>query len=158
MIPSHAPQAIGPDRVNELISFRVAEQEFCVDIMSVREIRGWTPATPLPHAPPYVMGVVNLRGAVLPVIDVAARLGMAVAEPTSRHVVIVVWIRGKLVGLLVDAVCDVLSTSEETMQPAPDVGGAAINAFVSALVTADDRMLGLIALESLLPAGEAEAA
>ena len=60
----------------ELIAFRIGEQEFCVDIMSVREIRGWTPATPLPHAPSYVRGVINLRGAVLPIVDLAARLGL----------------------------------------------------------------------------------
>ena len=60
----------------ELISFRIGEQEFCVDIMAVREIRGWTQATPLPQAPSYVRGVINLRGAVLPIVDLAARLGL----------------------------------------------------------------------------------
>jgi purine-binding chemotaxis protein CheW len=58
----------------ELIAFRVGNQEFCVNVMSVREIRGWTPATPMPHAPQYVLGVINLRGAVLPIIDLCARL------------------------------------------------------------------------------------
>lgn len=144
--------------VRELISFRVGDQQFCVDIMQVREIRGWTPATPLPHAPPYVMGVVNLRGAVLPVIDIAARLSMGAAAPSPRHVVIVVWIRGKLVGLLVDAVCDVLNVPDEALQPAPDVACDTVNAFITALITVDERMLGLIALDSLLPAAEAEAA
>ena len=78
-------------RPRELIAFRIGEQEFCVDIMAVREIRGWTPATPLPHAPSFVRGVINLRGAVLPIIDLGAR-GSACAptEPTARHVIIVV--------------------------------------------------------------------
>ena len=72
----------------ELIAFRIGDQEFCVNIMSVREIRGWTPATPMPHAPSYVLGVINLRGAVLPIVDMALRLGMKPAEPTVRHVII----------------------------------------------------------------------
>ena len=70
----------GADR--ELIAFRIGEQEFCVDIMNVREIRGWTPATPLPRSPSYMKGVINLRGIVLPIIDLGARFGLATAEPT----------------------------------------------------------------------------
>ncbi len=66
----------------ELIAFRIGDQEFSVNIMSVREIRGWTPATPMPHAPSYVLGVINLRGAVLPIVDLSIRLGMKPAEPT----------------------------------------------------------------------------
>lgn len=73
----------------ELISFRIGAQEFCVDIMAVREIRGWTPATPLPHSPAYVRGVINLRGAVLPIVDLAERLGLPPSTPTQRHVIIV---------------------------------------------------------------------
>ena len=69
----------------ELIAFRIDGREFCVDIMQVRDIRGWTPATPLPHSPNYVRGVINLRGAVLPVVDLAARLGFKPSEPTVRQ-------------------------------------------------------------------------
>ena len=75
------------ERDRELIAFRVGDQEFCVNIMSVREIRGWTPATAMPHSPSYMKGVINLRGAVLPIIDLSARLGMKAAEPTARHVI-----------------------------------------------------------------------
>ena len=90
--------------VRELIAFRIGDQEFCVNIMIVREIRGWTKATPMPHSPGYMMGVINLRGAVLPIIDLSRRLGMKPAEPTARHVIIVVQVKDKMVGLLVDAV------------------------------------------------------
>ena len=83
---------------SELISFRIGEQEFCVDIMAVREIRGWTPATPVPHSPRFVRGVINLRGAVLPVIDLADRLGLGTAVETARHVIIVVQIGSRIVG------------------------------------------------------------
>ena len=73
------------DTQRELIAFRIGAQEFCVDIMSVREIRGWTPATPLPRSPGYMKGVINLRGTVLPIIDLGARFGLETSEPTARH-------------------------------------------------------------------------
>ena len=93
----------------ELLSFRLAEQEYSVDIMSVREIRGWTRATPLPHAPAYVRGVINLRGTVLPVVDLSTRLGMAPVEGDARNVIIVVQVGSQTAGLLVDAVSDILA-------------------------------------------------
>lgn len=142
----------------ELISFRVGAQEFCVDIMSVREIRGWTPATAMPHSPAYVRGVINLRGTVLPVIDLGARLGLAVAEPTARHVIIVARIGERTVGLLVDAVSDILTVSDETVQPAPDVGCEAVRAFSRGILAVDGRMISLIALDNILPEMQAEAA
>ena len=77
----------GAAQRRELIAFRIGDQEFCVDIMSVREIRGWAPATPLPRTPSFVKGVINLRGAVLPIIDLGARLGLKTSEPTARHVI-----------------------------------------------------------------------
>src|SRR2546423_1654191 len=94
-------------RSMELITFRVGAQDFCVQAISVKEIRGWTPATPLPDSPAYVRGAINLRGAVLPIVDLAARLELAETTATARHVVIVVWIGARQVGLLVDAVCDI---------------------------------------------------
>jgi purine-binding chemotaxis protein CheW len=142
----------------ELISFRVGEQEFCVDIMSVREIRGWTPASPMPHSPPYVRGVINLRGAVLPVIDLAARLGLGVADATDRHVIIVARIGNRTVGLLVDAVSDILTVTDETIQPPPDVGCDMVKSTVKGLLAVDGRMISLISMDEVLPAGEAEAA
>ncbi len=147
-----------PIALRELISFKVAAQEYCVDIMSVREIRGWTPATPLPSAASFVRGVINLRGAVLPVVDMAARLGMAASEPTERHVIVVVWIEGQLVGLLVDAVCDILAVAPEGLQPTPDLASSEVQSFVEALLNVDGRMIGLIDLSSLLPPQQTQAA
>ncbi|MET0183546.1 MAG: chemotaxis protein CheW, partial [Caulobacterales bacterium] len=110
----------------ELISFRIDSQEFCVDIMDVREIRGWTAATPLPRSPDFIRGVINLRGAVLPIVDLSARLGLGATEPSERSVIIVVRIGARLVGLLVDAVSDILQTSRSAVQPAPDVSCSAV--------------------------------
>ena len=93
-------------RDRELIAFKVGGQEYCVDVKSVREIRGWSPATPVPHAPPSMLGVINLRGVVLPIIDLASRMGFSPASPTSRHAIMVVEHSRQVLGLLVDAVGD----------------------------------------------------
>lgn len=135
----------------ELISFRVGTQEFCVDIMAVREIRGWTEVTPLPHAPSYIRGMINLRGTVLPVVDMGPRLNIPVDDQATRRVIIVVWIGGKLIGLIVDAVCDILALPENAIHAAPELAGETIQDFVSAVLTVEDRMLCLISLDRLLP-------
>ena len=135
----------------EMVAFQVGPQEFCVDIKAVREIRGWTPATTLPHAPHYILGVINLRGTVLPVVNLAARLGLPVAEPTPRHVIVVVSAEDQTFGLLVDAVSDILSISPELMQGAPDLAQDSAKAFVSAVVAIEDRMIARIMPERMLP-------
>jgi purine-binding chemotaxis protein CheW len=142
----------------ELIAFRIGAQEFCVDIMSVREIRGWTPATALPQSPGFVRGVINLRGAVLPIVDLAARLGFPPAEPTARHVIIVAQIGSQVVGLLVDAVSDILTVMDGSVQPTPDVASEMAKTFVRGVLAVEGRMISLIALDNLLPAQEREAA
>lgn len=142
----------------ELIAFRIGEQEFCVDIMSVREIRGWTPATPLPRAPGYMKGVINLRGAVLPIIDLGARFGLRTSEPSERHVIMVAHIGGRMVGLLVDAVSDIIQLTDEALQPTPDVASDQVKSFVKGLFALDGRLISLIELDRIIPEAEAEAA
>ena len=142
----------------ELIAFRIGEQEFCVDIMSVREIRGWTPATPLPRAPGYMKGVINLRGAVLPIIDLGSRFGLTTSEPTARHVIMVAHVGGRMVGLLVDAVSDIIQLTDEAMQPTPDIASDHVKSFVKGIFAIDGRMISLIELDHIVPETEAEAA
>ncbi|MFT4002581.1 MAG: chemotaxis protein CheW [Rhizobium sp.] len=144
--------------VRELIAFRIGDQEFCVDVMSVREIRGWTPATAMPHAPGYMLGVINLRGAVLPIVDLSARLGMKRSEPTQRHVIIVAQVRRKAVGLLVDAVSDILTITGDSIQPTPEVSSDYERQFARGIVAIDRRMICLIELEALFLDSESEAA
>ncbi|WAP71237.1 chemotaxis protein CheW [Jiella pelagia] len=134
-----------------LIAFCIGEQEFCVDIMSVREIRGWTQATPLPHAPSYVNGVINLRGAVLPIVDLAARLGFPRTVPTARSVIIVVRVEMQLFGLLVDAVSDILTITDELLQPTPDLASDLAKTFVRGVMAIEGRMISLIATDNVLP-------
>ena len=142
----------------ELIGFRIAEQEFCVDIMQVREIRGWTPATPLPRTPSYMKGAINLRGAVLPIVDLGARLGLSTSEPSARHVIMVVNVGGRTLGLLVEAVSDIINVSDDMVQPTPDVACDQVKTFVKGLFAIDGRMVSLISLDRVLPETEAEAA
>ncbi|MFB2531748.1 chemotaxis protein CheW [Paracoccus sp. p4-l81] len=142
----------------ELLSFRLAEQEYSVDIMSVREIRGWTRATPLPHSPAHVRGVINLRGTVLPVVDLSVRLGMDKVDGDSRNVIIVVHIGGQTAGLLVDAVSDILALPRSELQPPPTIGNEDANGFVQALTIVDGRMIRVLDLAAVLPSGMTEAA
>ena len=142
----------------ELIAFRVGRQEFCINVMTVREIRGWTVATMLPRAPRYVRGVINLRGAVLPIVDLAVRLGLPSSEPTARNVIIVVQIAQQQIGLLVDAVSDILTADEKFIQPAPDVASELVRSFVKGLLPVEGRMISLISLDQVLPAEMLEAA
>ncbi|WP_138464652.1 chemotaxis protein CheW [Poseidonocella sp. HB161398] len=142
----------------ELLSFRVGEQEYSVDIMSVREIRGWTKATPLPHAPSFVRGVINLRGTVLPIVDLASRLGLPSGEDSSRNVIIVVHIDGQTLGLLVNAVSDILSIPLNEMQQPPELAADVSHTFIRALTIYEGRMIRVLNLESVMPSKEGIAA
>ncbi|HRP77895.1 MAG TPA: chemotaxis protein CheW [Aquamicrobium sp.] len=150
-------QAYGQEAsaASELIAFRLGQQEFCLDIMSVRDIRGWTPTTPLPHSSSYVKGVINLRGAVLPVVDLADRLGFAPTEPSARHVIIITQVGDQTIGLLVDAVSDILTVAAGSIQPTPDVASELARAFMKGVIAMEGRMISLIALDSVLTPGQA---
>src|SRR5262249_34073851 len=125
----------------KVIAFRIGNQEFCVDIMSVREIRCWTPATSLPHSPSFVRGVINLRGFVLPIIDLAARFGFPAAEPSAQHVIIVTQVGNRTIGLLVDAVSDILSVTDDLVQPTPDIASELAETFIRGVFVIDGRMI-----------------
>jgi len=142
----------------ELITFRVGKQEFCTDIMAVREIRGWTPTIPIPQAAPHILGMINLRGAVLAIMDLSARLGLGEAEPTVRDVIMVADIDGHTVGLLVSEVSDILSIAPEDIQPSPDVGCDVVKALVKGVISVDERMISLLDLRDLRSGEMAEAA
>jgi purine-binding chemotaxis protein CheW len=142
----------------EVIAFHIGAQTFCIDIMAVREIRGWTPATPLPHSPNFVRGVINLRGAVLPVIDLATRLGLMQSEPTARHAVIVVQCASQVVGLLVDAVSNILTLTPDAIQPTPEVASEIARTFVKGVVASGDSMISVLTIQNLLPEAMLDAA
>ena len=142
----------------ELLTFKLGEQEYALDIMSVREIRGWTKTTPMPHAPEFMRGVINLRGTVLPVMDLAARLGLPPIVTTERNVIIVVKCNSAMTGLLVDAVNDIIALSEEDMQLPPDIGNETGANTIRALSLIDERMIRVLELENVIAKPESAAA
>lgn len=142
----------------ELISFEIAGQGFCIDTQSVREIRGWTSPTMMPNAPPYVLGVINLRGMVMPVLDLRARLGFGETSATSRHVYVVVQHGERVAGLLVDAVQETFSVDAEMLHPPPVMGHAEATSLVDAILTLEGRMLAHLVLGALLPETDGEEA
>ena len=133
----------------ELITCEVAGQLFGLDIMAVREIRAWTPATPLPQVPDFVAGVVNLRGTVLPVVDLAARLGWAATEASPRHAIIVVQLGGKTMGLIVDSVSDIVTLPKDSLQQPPASGEEDVVRFLHGLAALGDRMVMVLDLNQL---------
>ncbi len=143
---------------SELLTFKLSQQEYALDIMSVREIRGWTKTTPMPHAPAFMRGVINLRGTVLPVMDLAARLGLPPIETTERNVIIVVKYNDGMTGLLVDAVSDIIALSEEDMQSPPEVGSESGASTIRSLSLIEDRMIRVLELENVIAKSEMAAA
>ena len=133
----------------ELITFEVAGQIFGLDIMAIREIRAWSPAAKLPRVPDYVAGVVNLRGAILPVIDLAARLGWQSTEPTPRHAMIVTYVNGQSRGLVVDSVSDIVTLPHDALQPPPVTANDNIIPFLEGLAAIEDRMVQVLNLSAL---------
>ena len=142
----------------ELISFEIADQVFCIDIRVVREIRGWTATTPIPQTPDFVRGVINLRGAVIPVVDLRNRLGLGLTEPSSRHVIVVVQHDDRIAGLLVDGVQETFRVDAGSLHEPPNMGSVATDRFVDAILPLDGRMLSRLVVGALLPRDERLAA
>ena len=133
----------------DFISFAIGGDQYGVDIMSVREIKEWSKVTKLPEQPKYVSGVLNLRGVMVPVIDLRCRFGAGLTECSPTHIVIVVQINGRQVGLLADRVLDIVSFDTAKVQPVPRTAQSTAK-FLSGLVTHDDTMIALIDLRHLL--------
>ena len=134
----------------QFITFRSGEQEFGADIMAIREIRGWTETTPLPHSPDYVRGVINLRGVVLPVVDLKARLGLGLTQANPKHVIVVVQTETRTIGLLVDAVSDILTVTGGEIQPTPELARESDAAFVEGIAVLSERMVTILSMDRLI--------
>lgn len=152
------PDATKAQGAVELILLEVAGHDFCIDICAVREIRGFTASTPLPQAPDFVLGVINLRGAVMPVLDLRARLGLGRTEASGRHVIVVVHHEGQTAGLLVDAVQETMMLDASQFQAPPRYEGGPQDAFVDALIPLEGRILGRLSVPTLLPSEDLLAA
>ena len=143
----------GSDGAEQYLTFLLAGQEYGIDILRVQEIKGWDKPTRIPHSPDHVLGVINLRGAVVPIIDLRMRFGVETAPFGPTTVVIVVRVHGQrgelTVGVVVDAVCEVCNVSESELRPPPDVGGSIDSDFVKGLAMTDKRMLILLSVDRI---------
>lgn len=157
-LPTLGVSAAATDAAKQFITFTLGAEEFGIDIMLVREIKGWTETTALPKTPHYMRGVINLRGVIVPILDLRARFGMGPTEPSQTHVIIIVTAGARITGLLVDAVSDIVSVEPETVRPVPDMGPTVGERFVDGLAALGDRMVTLVSLDALIGAGSARAA
>ncbi|MEE4200719.1 chemotaxis protein CheW [Erythrobacter sp.] len=142
----------------ELITFGLSGQLFGLDIMAIREIRAWAPVTRLPHVPDYVAGVVNLRGAVLPVIDLSMRLGWGETETTPRNPIIVVEHEDQSRGFIVHDVSDIVSVDPETVQKPDMISQNDVTAFLTGVAPIEDKMVMILDLGTLMTADVLEMA
>jgi purine-binding chemotaxis protein CheW len=134
----------------QCVSFAIGDEQYGVDIMAVREIKGWSDITHLPRQPDYVRGVLNLRGVIVPIIDLRCRFAQGLTEATTLHVVIIVQIAERQVGLLADRVLDIISFEPSQMQAVPEVAKSDRAGFLSGLVAVENVMVALIDLPNLL--------
>jgi purine-binding chemotaxis protein CheW len=140
--------------VPQYLTFQLAGEEYGVDILKVQEIRAIGPITPMPNTPPHVKGVMNLRGVIIPVLDLRSRFGMP-AEAYGRFtVIIVVTVGVQVVGLVVDSVSDVLTIARESIEPAPGVAGSEAGACVAGLAHHGDRLVIMLDLTAILGSPE----
>ena len=135
----------------EFLSVRLGEQEYAIDIRCIREIRGWIASTQLPYAPDFIKGMINLRGSVLVVVDLACRLGLGHIEPGPASVVVVAEHGDRIAGLLVDAVCDIVTVTDEMRQETPATGSDKPKSYVEGLVMLENRIISILSIASVIP-------
>lgn len=145
-------------KLTEYVSLESCSQGYCIEITSIREIRRWSSVTALPNSDSAVLGVMNLRGAVIPILDLSAQLGVATTEIGERSVVVVITLGQRVIGLLVDVVSEILSIDADAIQPNPAKGREEGNDQIIGLVSVGDQMLKVLDVETLFSETAEEAA
>jgi purine-binding chemotaxis protein CheW len=145
-----SPSASEDADLRQFVSFVIGEQHYCVDIMAVREIKAWTGTTALPNSPAHIRGVINLRGAIVPVIDLRKRFGQELTEPTPAHVVVIVAVGDVQNGLLVDGVSDIVTVNKKDIAPIPNMEGEDKNPYFQGLITGQEKLVAVISLDHLI--------
>lgn len=135
--------------IRQFLTFTVDDEEYGIDIMTVREIKGWTEATRLPNSPDFMRGVMNLRGLILPIFDLKSRFQLGTTAATEKHVVIIIAIGERNVGILVDTVSDILHVGGSHIQPVPESKTNVDQAFINGLISLDSRMVVLLNIDAL---------
>lgn len=145
---------------SQFLTFMLAGEEYGVDILRVQEIKGWDNVTPIPNTPEYIRGVINLRGTIVPIIDLRRRFGLEPVEYGPLTVVIVLRVmkadgdNSRVMGVVVDAVSDVYNVGEDDIKPAPDFGSVVDVDFVHGLATLDESMVIVLDIDRLLNSNE----
>lgn len=134
----------------QYLTFRLAGEEYAVGILTVQEIRGWSPVTAVPHSPRWMLGVINLRGVVVPIVDLRLKFELERADYNDKTVVIILNVVSRVVGVVVDGVSDVITLGADQIRPTPPLGGNADTKHIIGFGTLDDRMRILIDVERLL--------
>ncbi len=134
----------------EYLTFRLSQEEYGIDILKVQEIRGYEPPTRIANAPTFIKGVVNLRGTIVPIVDMRLKFNCSEAEYNSFTVVIILNLRSRIVGIVVDSVSDVLELQPESIKTAPDIDSVVDNSCILGLGSVSDRMLILLDIERLM--------
>ena len=140
---------------HQFLTFALGAEEYGVEILKIQEIKGYSQVTPLPNAPSYVKGVINLRGTVVPILDLRAKFGLPEAAVTPFTVIVVVQVQGKTMGFLVDAVSDVLTVTGDAIQPTPDCHGQLDTRLLTGLTQAGEKLVILLDIDRVLGAAEA---
>lgn len=140
----------------QFITFTIGQEEYAVDIMAVREIKGWIDVTVLPNQPEYMRGVLNLRGVIVPIFDLRCRFGGGKTEATATHVMVIVAVGGRIMGILVDAVSDILTVNNSEIRPVPEIDSRVNSDYLTGLATVEERMVAILALERLLSTDDAD--
>lgn len=143
-------ESVKSEVTNEFLTFRLGAEEYGVDILKVQEIRGYDAITQIANAPVFVKGVINLRGVIVPIVDMRIKFGLGEAEYDQFTVVIILNVAGRVVGIVVDAVSDVISLEQEQLRPTPGMGSIIDTEYIMGLGTLDERMLILIDIEKLM--------
>lgn len=147
-------EAAGESAGNEFLAFTLGREEYGIDILRVQEIRGYEPVTRIANAPDFIKGVVNLRGTIVPVVDMRIKLNLGTPTYDQFTVVIILNIGGRVVGMVVDSVSDVTTLSSEQIKPAPEIGTTFDTDYLIGLGTLDERMLILVDIDKLMSSAE----
>ena len=142
------------DASKEVLAFRLGQEAYGIDILSVQEIRGYEPVTHIANAPDFIKGVVNLRGVIVPIVDMRIKFNLVNPSYDSTTVVIVLNLGKRTVGMVVDSVSDVTNLNAEQIRPAPEMGGGLSADYLTGLGTIDERMLILVDIVRLMSSVE----
>jgi purine-binding chemotaxis protein CheW len=151
-----ASSAAVAEEAAQYLTVNLGNEEYGVDILAVREIRGWTPVTRIPQAPSYVLGVLNLRGAIVPVLDLRLRFGLTREAYTATTVCVIVMVAGRQFGVVVDAVSDVVEVTPSGIRPVPDMGTTVDTEYLKGLTSVGERMVLLLDVDRLLQPQDAQ--